>query len=62
MKLVLGSSQSKGYVESANSAVKELREESLLTRKIDNERVQSAINNLKAQMNISEGGVQAYRV
>ena len=56
MKLVLGSSQSKGYVESANSAVKELREESLLTRKIDNERVQSAINNLKAQMNISEGG------
>nr|WP_269206438.1 phage tail spike protein [Streptococcus equi] len=56
MKVVLGSNQSKGYIQSSADAVRQLKEESLVTRKIDNERVQSAIDNLKAQMNISEGG------
>lgn len=56
IKVVLGSNQAKGYVQSSVDTVRQLREESLVTRKIDNERVQSAIDNLKAQMNISEGG------
>ena len=56
IKVVLGSNQAKGYIQSSADAVRQLKEESLVTRKIDNERVQSAIDNLKAQMNISEGG------
>jgi len=56
IKVVLGSNQAKGYIQSSVDAVRQLKEESLVTRKIDNERVQSAIDNLKAQMNISEGG------
>ena len=56
IKVVLGSNQAKGYIKSSADAVRQLKEESLVTRKIDNERVQSAIDNLKAQMNISEGG------
>lgn len=56
IKVVLGSNQAKGYIQSSQDAVRQLKEESLVTRKIDNERVQSAIDNLKAQMNISEGG------
>ncbi|HEY9575405.1 MAG TPA: phage tail spike protein, partial [Lachnospiraceae bacterium] len=56
IKVVLGSNQSKGYIQSSADAVRQLKEEGLVTRKIDNERVQSAIDNLKAQMNISEGG------
>lgn len=56
IKVVLGSNQAKGYLQSSADAVRQLKEESLVTRKIDNERVQSAIDNLKAQMNITEGG------
>ena len=56
IKVVLGSNQAKGYIQSSVDAVRQLKEESLVTRKIDNERVKSAIDNLKAQMNISEGG------
>lgn len=56
IKVVLGSNQAKGYIQSSADAVRQLKEENLVTRKIDNERVQSAIDNLKAQMNISEGG------
>lgn len=56
IKVVLGSNQAKGYIQSSQDAIRQLKEESLVTRKIDNERVQSAIDNLKAQMNISEGG------
>lgn len=56
IKVVLGSNQAKGYIQSSQDAVRQLKEESLVTRKIDNKRVQSAIDNLKAQMNISEGG------
>ena len=56
IKVVLGSNQAKGYIQSSADTVRQLKEESLVTRKIDNERVQSAIDNLKAQMNISEGG------
>lgn len=56
IKVVLGSNQAKGYIQSSADTVRRLKEESLVTRKIDNERVQSAIDNLKAQMNISEGG------
>ena len=56
IKVVLGSNQAKGYIQSSQDAVRQLKEENLVTRKIDNERVQSAIDNLKAQMNISEGG------
>ena len=56
IKVVLGSNQAKGYIQSSADAVRQLKEESLVTRKIDNERVQSAIDNFKAQMNISEGG------
>lgn len=56
IKVVLGSNQAKGYIQSSADTVRQLKEESLVTRKIDNERVKSAIDNLKAQMNISEGG------
>lgn len=56
IKVVLGSNQAKGYIQSSVDVVRQLKEESLVTRKIDNERVKSAIDNLKAQMNISEGG------
>ena len=56
IKVVLGSNQAKGYIQSSADAVRQLKEENLVTRKIDNERVQSAIDNLKAQMNISDGG------
>lgn len=56
IKVVLGSNQAKGYIQSSADTVRQLKEENLVTRKIDNERVQSAIDNLKAQMNISEGG------
>ena len=56
IKVVLGSNQAKGYIQSSADAVRQLKEENLVTRKIDNERVKSAIDNLKAQMNISEGG------
>lgn len=56
IKVVLGSNQAKGYIQSSADAVRQLKEENLVTRKIDNERVQSTIDNLKAQMNISEGG------
>lgn len=56
IKVVLGSNQAKGYIQSSQDAVRQLKEENIVTRKIDNERVQSAIDNLKAQMNISEGG------
>ena len=56
IKVVLGSNQAKGYIQSSADAVRQLKEENLVTRKIDNERVKSAIDNLKAQMNISDGG------
>lgn len=56
IKVVLGSHQRKGYVQSTSKAVQELKEENLVTRKIDNERVQSAIANLTAQMQKGEGG------
>lgn len=56
MKLVLGTRQQKGYVQSSSKAIQTLREEGLATRKLDNERVESAINNLKAKMNLSTGG------
>lgn len=56
IKVVLGSNQAKGYIQSSVDAVRQLKEENLVTRKIDNERVKSAIDNLKTQMNISEGG------
>lgn len=56
MKVVLGSQGRKSYVQSAQDSVRSLKEESLITRKLDNERVQGAIDNLKAQMNTSTGG------
>lgn len=56
IKVVLGSNQSKGYIQSSQDAVRQIKEEGLVTRKIDNERVQSAIDNLKAQMNTGTGG------
>lgn len=56
MKIVLGSQTRRSYVQSSHDSVQSLREESLATRKIDNERVQSEINNIKAQMNITSGG------
>lgn len=56
IKVVLGSNQSKGYIKSSQDAVRQIKEEGLVTRKIDNERVQSAIDNLKAQMNTGTGG------
>lgn len=56
MKVVLGSQGRKSYVQSSADSVRALKEESLVTRKIDNEKVQGAIDNLKAQMNISTGG------
>ncbi|VHF98761.1 Uncharacterised protein [Streptococcus pyogenes] len=54
--MVLGSNQSKGYIQSSQDAVRQIKEEGIVTRKIDNERVQSAIDNLKAQMNTGTGG------
>lgn len=56
MKVVFGSNQSKGYIQSSQDAVRQIKEEGITTRKIDNERVQSAIDNLKAQMHIGTGG------
>lgn len=56
MKIVLGSQTRRSYVQSSHNSVQSLREESLATRKIDNDRVQSEINNIKAQMNITSGG------
>lgn len=56
IKVMLGSNQSKGYIQSSQDAVRQMKEEGLVTRKIDNERVQSAIDNLKAQMNTGTGG------
>lgn len=56
IKVVLGSNQSKGYIQSSQDAVRQIKEEGIVTRKIDNERVQSAIDNLKAQMNTGTGG------
>lgn len=56
IKVVLGSNQSKGYIQSSQHAVRKIKEEGIVTRKIDNERVQSAIDNLKAQMNTGTGG------
>ncbi|MDY7111623.1 phage minor structural protein, N-terminal region [Eubacterium callanderi] len=56
IKVVLGSNQSKGYIQSSQDAVRQIKEEGITTRKIDNERVQSAIDNLKAQMHIGTGG------
>lgn len=56
IKVMLGSNQSKGYIQSSKDAVRQIKEEGLVTRKIDNERVQSAIDNLKAQMNTGTGG------
>lgn len=56
IKVVLGSNQSKGYIQNSQDAVRQIKEEGIVTRKIDNERVQSAIDNLKAQMNTGTGG------
>lgn len=56
IKVVLGSNQSKGYIQNSHDAVRQIKEEGIVTRKIDNERVQSAIDNLKDQMNTGTGG------
>lgn len=56
MKVVLGSKARKSYVQSSSDSVRSLKEESLVARKLDNERIEAAINNLKAQMNITSGG------
>lgn len=56
MKVVLGSKARRSYVQSSSDSVRSLKEESLVARKLDNERIEAAINNLKAQMNITTGG------
>lgn len=56
IKVVLGSNQSKGYIKISTDTVRQIKEESNIARKIDNERVKSAIDNLKAQMNTGVGG------
>ena len=56
IKIVLGSNQSKGYIQSSTDAVRQIKEEAIVTRRIDNDKVQSAIDNIKAKMNIAEGG------
>lgn len=56
MRIVLASRISKGYVQNVSHAVQTLKEETVEARKIDNERVKAAIDNIKAQMGNSQSG------
>lgn len=56
VRIVLASRISKGYVQNVSHAVQTLKEEAVETRKIDNERVKAAIDNIKAQMGNSQSG------
>ncbi len=55
-KLILGETRAKTYSEQVASTYKSLVESSEERRKIDNTRIQSAIDNLSAQMGKSVGG------
>lgn len=55
-RLTLGESKKKSYSEQVSQAYKSIIEDSEERRKIDNTRVQSAINNLTAQMTGTNGG------
>lgn len=55
-KIELGSTKAKGYIEQTNQSYSGLMEETEMNRKIVNDKIKDAVDNLTAQMQNNKGG------